>query len=762
MRYSDRFIEILKDRGIEGDEAIERYLYPDINNLSDITKYSGFKKAKERIERAIADGETIVIYGDYDSDGICSVAMLYDFLLKRGAKVGYFIPDRHKDGYGINLEAVENIAEKYFPDLIITVDCGIGAVEEIRVIMEEMGIDVIVTDHHEPGEVLPDTIVIDAKIDRNKGIFDEYSGGGIAFRLIEYMSDIGVAMEYIDIAAISTIGDIVPLVKDNRIIASLGLKAIKNTKRLGLKLLVDSLGKKNNDITSYDVSFKIVPRINSMGRLDDANRVVDLFISDDYFEMKTLVEELDSMNLERQEITENTVKDALDMLETYSVSNRSVIVLSSDKWDSGVIGIAASKLVNLFNRPVILLAKDDGGIYKGSCRSIEAVNLYEELSKCAELMEHFGGHKMACGLSIKKENIDKLRDTINSYVDMDLTLTKKDKSILINDKNEITAKFAKELELLEPFGQSNPDIKFVTAMGKSDFRRISSSEHIKYRVHGEFEIVGFNMLREMQRLNSGAHKSIEFKLKYSVFNNVDYAGATISDIIYAENSVDDDSFAVSEYIKTFLRDKESVFDVEEFDDSVLKSSKYGTCLIAFTKESFFDAKQQYGEYISSYDISSFDSVNPLNRLELGFDINNDYRFYDNIVFLTPIVHKGVIDYLKLNSSCRVFTKSKERDIIKKITLPDYECLGKIFVSIRNELNAKQYGGNRLYELYEAVMKTLDIDYVTFSIAFYTFFDLKIIVFKNGIMTVDRTAKTKLDNSVFYSELKEFVNDADAN
>lgn len=205
-----------------------------------------------------------------------------------------------------------------------------------------------------------------------------------------------------------------------------------------------------------------------------------------------------------------------------------------------------------------------------------------------------------------------------------------------------------------------------------------------------------------------------------------------------------------------------MFDVEEFDDSVLKSSKYGTCLIAFTKESFFDAKQQYGEYISSYDISSFDSVNPLNRLELGFDINNDYRFYDNIVFLTPIVHKGVIDYLKLNSSCRVFTKSKERDIIKKITLPDYECLGKIFVSIRNELNAKQYGGNRLYELYEAVMKTLDIDYVTFSIAFYTFFDLKIIVFKNGIMTVDRTAKTKLDNSVFYSELKEFVNDADAN
>ena len=188
------------------------------------------------------------------------------------------------------------------------------------------------TDHHEPGEVLPDTIVIDAKIDRNKGIFDEYSGGGIAFRLIEYMSDIGVAMEYIDIAAISTIGDIVPLVKDNRIIASLGLKAINNTKRLGLKLLVDSLGKKNNDITSYDVSFKIVPRINSMGRLDDANRVVDLFISDDYFEMKTLVEELDNMNLERQEITENTVKDALDMLETYSVSNRSVIVLSSDKW----------------------------------------------------------------------------------------------------------------------------------------------------------------------------------------------------------------------------------------------------------------------------------------------------------------------------------------------------------------------------------------------------------------------------------------------
>lgn len=760
MRYSDKFIEILKNRGVEGEAAIERYLYPNIDDLGDVNAYSGFREAKDRIERAISDGETIVIYGDYDSDGVCSVAMLYDFLSKRGANVSYFIPDRHKDGYGINLEAVEMIAENYFPDLIITVDCGITAVEEIRIIMEEMGIDVIVTDHHEPKDVIPDTIIVNAKIDREKGLFDEYSGGGIVFRLIEYISDIDTAMNYIDVAAISTIGDIVPLIGDNRIIASIGLKAISNTKRLGLKLLIDSFIKKNNAVTSYDVSFKIVPRINSMGRLDDASRAVDLFISDDYFEMKTLVEELDRMNLERQEMTERTVNEALDMLETYSVSDKSVITLYSDKWDSGIIGIAASKIVSLFNRPVILLAKDENGIYKGSCRSIDSVNLYEELCKCSELLEHFGGHRMACGLSIKGENIGKLKDKLNALIDINLTLSHKNNLVTINDCKEITSHFAKEMALLEPFGQSNPDVKFAINIGKCDFRQISSTDHIKYRLHSEFEMVGFNRLSEIRRLNLDINKSIEFKIKYSEFNNIDYASGTISNITYDTEGIKDDSLAVSEYIKTFLRDKESVFDVEEFDDSILKNSKYGTCLIAFTKESFNNAKIEYGEYISSYDLSTFDSVNPLNRLELGFDVNNNYLYYDNVVFLTPLRRHGVIDYMKLNPNCRVFTKSQESDIIKKIVLPDYGNLGKIFIAIRNELNVKQYYGNNLYELYEAMVKTLNIDYVTFSIAFYTFFDLKIIVFKNGIMTVDKSAKTKLDNSVFYNELKELVNNAD--
>ena len=407
--------EVLAIRGFEDAESAISFLHSDIKNLTPVFNYSGMKDAAARIKQAIDFGESIVIYGDYDCDGVCSTAILYMFLSSLGIEVNYYIPNRKKEGYGINREALEEIADTFYPDLIITVDCGITAKEDIEYAINDLGIDFIVTDHHEPPEDIPNCIVVNPKVKRLDNTFNELCGAGIALRLCEAIGGEKALMYYIDLCAIATIADIVPLVGDNRIIVSYGMEILNSRARLAVKLLLEVAGVKAEDkITSTDVAFKIVPRINAIGRLSDSKKAVSMLIDSDYFYVKSLAEQANSYNIERQQFTDDLVSDCLQMLENYDLVNNRIIILYSDKWEAGVLGIASAKITSMFNRPTILMTAD-GDLYKGSARSIAGVNIYECVSACKSFLHAFGGHAMACGVTCSKENIEAFCFAINEY-----------------------------------------------------------------------------------------------------------------------------------------------------------------------------------------------------------------------------------------------------------------------------------------------------------------------------------------------------------
>ncbi len=494
LNCTEVYAEILLSRGIDNKFDYNSFISPDLSALTDPFLYADMRAAVERINIAIENKETIVIYGDYDCDGICSVSILWMYLLEKGANVEYFIPNRHVDGYGISLSAVEKIAEEKFPDLIITVDCGITAVEEIKVIREEYGIDVIVTDHHECPEILPDCITVNPKRKENSTLFREYCGAGVVFTLIRAISGDKNAFKYLDIVAVATIGDVVSLTGDNRIITYWGLKLINSSRCVrGIKQMLASLNY-SEYIDETIIAFRIVPRINSFGRLGDAARAVVLFTSNDYFVLECLIKEFDSENSKRQEMCADIEKSAIEALEKEKVCESHIIISCNPVWDSGVIGIVAARLAEKYHKPAILFTEEDG-VFKGSARSVDGVDIHALLLRFSDLFLKFGGHSQAAGLSIAKKNFEKI-------------------------------------ELLAPFGCGNLIPLFKINCREMNFAPISrkASEHIK-AVRNGYSIVAYNSMDRIGYLNSKNNKQLFVSLSYNVFNGKKYVQANLSDVI---------------------------------------------------------------------------------------------------------------------------------------------------------------------------------------------------------------------------------------
>lgn len=385
LGLSDDFMRILAMRGLDTEDEILSFLRPSLDKMSSPFDIDGMREGADRIKRAILNKEKVLIFGDYDCDGIGAISILMLYLRDK-LDVKYFIPNRVTDGYGMNVDTLKSLISRRRPDLVITVDCGITASEEVEYLKGE-GIDVVVTDHHEPQDVLPDCIVIDPKVKR-EGFYD-FCGAGVALKLVEAMAGREEIKKYLDIAAISTIADVVPLKDDNRIIAYYGLKQIATSPRKGIKLLLGT-----ERLTSHDVMFKLAPRINAAGRLGSAMKTVDLFLEDDIFLLRNLCDDLESDNQKRQNICETVVNEAKSMLSNTDFNKIGAIVLAGENWEAGVLGIAAARLVEEFKFPAILFTRS-GDQYKGSARSIKEVNLFEELSKFSHLFTTFGGHSQA-------------------------------------------------------------------------------------------------------------------------------------------------------------------------------------------------------------------------------------------------------------------------------------------------------------------------------------------------------------------------------
>ena len=472
---------ILVNRRITDDE-IDVYLKPTRNNFHNPFLMPDMEIAVERIIRAIDSNEKIIIFGDYDVDGITSITVLKSFLEERGISVGQYIPNRLEEGYGLNKPAIDQIVKDNY-DLMITVDCGISGIEEIDY-ANSLGLETIVTDHHEVGDSLPKALaVVDAKRKDNQYPCRDLAGVGVVFKLIQALGiklglDEKEYLKFLDIVCVGTISDIVPLVDENRVIAKLGLMLVEQTRNMGLKSLLISSGYKNID--SNTISFGVAPRINACGRMGHADEALKLFLSKDIYEVNELTKRLNDYNKLRQDKEKAIYNDALKQIEEKKLEEKNAIIVGGENWHHGVIGIVSSKITELYFKPSILLCYEDD-LAKGSGRSIPGFDLHEALMKCQDTIDRFGGHAMAIGITIKRDMFDKFSEKFEK-----IAKEAKTEEIIpvINidakiNLNEISKETVRDLRQLEPFGEGNKAPIFVFKNLKIDsIRSLSEGKHI--------------------------------------------------------------------------------------------------------------------------------------------------------------------------------------------------------------------------------------------------------------------------------------------
>lgn len=537
---SEVLARILVNREITKEEGVKVFLEPTRNDFYDPLLLPDMKKAVDRIIKAIETKEKVVIFGDYDVDGITSVTVLKKFLKERGLETGYYIPNRLEEGYGLNQNAIEKIKEEKYT-LMITVDCGISSINEIEE-CNKLGIQTIITDHHEQAEKIPNAYaVVDAKRKDNQYPFRELAGVGVVFKLIQAISkELGLEdkeyLKYLDIVAIGTISDIVPLVDENRVIAKLGLRLVEITRNIGLKELINTLG--YSKIDSNTISFGVAPRINACGRMGHQEEALKLFLTDNIVEAKDITRNLNKYNTERQEKEKEILRQALEELENEDLENKSTIVLGGDNWYHGVIGIVASKITESFFKPTILIDFEDGE-GKGSGRSIPGFDLHEALNYLSEHLEKFGGHAMAVGLTIKKEEFENFKSKFEEIakiknVKQIQPIIKIDSQITRKDFNFETIK---EIKKLEPFGEKNERPKFLYKNLKiNSIRALSEGKHLKLTLKDDnfmIDAIGFNLGSLASEFLIGDKVDVVGTLEENNYNGMEKIQINIKDIMKA-------------------------------------------------------------------------------------------------------------------------------------------------------------------------------------------------------------------------------------
>lgn len=570
----DFITELLAMRGVSGEDEVVRFLNPSVDRLTDPFLLADMDKAVERILAACDNGEHITIFGDYDADGITSTAILYHFFSNYlCADVDYYIPNRLSEGYGLSANAID-IIESRGTSLIVTVDCGIACIEEVKYAIQK-DIDIVVTDHHKCGEVIPDCVAaVNPMRPDNRFPYKTLAGCGVAFKLVEAISVmIGLGeeiLEYLPVVAVGTIGDSMPLTGENRIIVSNGLKMIKESSWMGLSALLGSISKNRGadvEISASSVMFNIVPRLNAAGRMGDADCALKLLLCEDFDEALTIAEELGKKNTERQKVEQYIVEEALKPENLKTCDSDSIVISLGYEWHHGVIGIVAAKLSEKFSKPAIVLSCcmdecTDGIISaRGSARSVPGFDLYAALSENTDLLMRFGGHEMAAGLTIEVSKIDDFIKGVNRYAELNEIEQTAIQSYEIDSflsPDMITVENAEAVAMLEPFGQGNPCPVFCT----SGFTDVYASKvgdggkHLKLRFISEVNGVRFGA--DGISFNDGNYYSIAtgiencsclYNIEINEWQGRKTPSLKITDIIdshYPESEMYDNSYPVGE------------------------------------------------------------------------------------------------------------------------------------------------------------------------------------------------------------------------
>lgn len=550
---------MLDIRGITKEEDVINFLQEN-KDFSDPFLMKDMDKAVERITTAVENGEKICVYGDYDADGVTSTSLLYSYLRDSlGADVMFYIPTRTGEGYGMNKGAVDKI-HSLGVTLIITVDNGISAREEIDY-ANSLGIDTVITDHHMPSGAIPKAVaVVNAHQQDDKSPFKDFSGVGVAFKLVmaiegEYADVVSLLENFSDIATLGTIGDIVPLVGENRTLVKNGLRHIQNSDRIGINAMKQESGIAEKEINSSNVAFTLVPRINAGGRLGSSEKSVNLLLTEDEDEAVTIADKLGMDNRERQSI-EKEILASIDeeVRRTPNIVNDKILVFAGRGWHQGVVGIAASRIKDIYDKPTIIIGIDDDGVARGSGRSVEGFSLCDAVFACSEHLTHYGGHPMAVGISLEKEKINDFRKAINAYckdIKMPYNILHIDCKL---NPNQLDLSILDCLSYIEPCGASNPSPIFgLYNMTIIATKEIGNGKHMRItlsRGQGQVPVyaVYFNHNFQSCSYRNGDIVDVAVSLDRNIYNGQENLSVIIKDIKYSQSNNEE------------LIDSERIFD----------------------------------------------------------------------------------------------------------------------------------------------------------------------------------------------------------
>lgn len=766
--FNIEIIKLLVARGLDTEEKINTFINAGVTQLNNPFLLKNMDKVVEKIKYYIDSDKQILIMGDYDTDGISASAILYKYFESIHKKVNVFLPNRFVDGYGLTCESLDKVKSLYSPDLIITVDCGITCVEEIDY-CKKLGIDIIVTDHHDIPQTLPDTLIINPKLDGQLYPFKELCGAGVALKLVHALGGLEESLKYTTIASLATVADIVPLTDENRAIVKLGLAGQKEQLPKGLKKLCSRL-KMSLPLTSSDISFKLAPKINATGRMGDASISFNLYVEKEDVEIEKNIDLLLELNDKRVNETNVIFESACEMLKDTNVSRLGMIVLFNENWESGVLGIICSKLVEKYNKPVCLLSRVDDE-YKGSCRSIPAVNIFDALTSVQDLLIRFGGHNQAGGLSIEGKNLKEFRKRINEYVlnntkEEDL-VTKKYYDLDLTNAN-VDAKFVKDLDIFEPTGFKNekPTFRFQID-NNSAIRMTNFPQHLRLK-YKDLNFIAFNKGEYFYNLNVNCLKEIIVELFIEKYSKKEKISGFVRNINYSRLSTATKSEIVGANYLTQLKainnkSEYCNYRTLKFDEAIkrindiCKKSKFGTAILINDMDTYFASIKLLPD-IHNYELFDIKNACGENVIVFSPDIKTNLKDYDNIFMLDSFLCEGYVASISTKFN-KIYTV---QDRLNMSLFANLDTSRETFARIHNAIRVASIN-TAVPDLVSYFNQLRKLNLVDKSIKYneFIFFvmvmeELGIMKYSDGLLSINNGVKSNLNDSAIYNFVSQFV------
>ncbi len=762
-----RLVHLLYSRGIDTQEKLYKFLNPNLTNFYDPFLFEDMQSAVELIERHIAKNSKILIFGDYDVDGISASAILIKYFNSVGAKVSNFMPNRYEDGYGLTVATIDKIFAENKPDLIITVDCGITGVEEVEYI-KSLGVEILVTDHHERGEILPNCLIINPKVSETYP-FKALCGAGVAFKLVQALSGINKASEYLPICAIATIADIVELLDENRTIVSLGLKNIKNAP-VGILKLMHECGLNENNCKAGDIAFKLAPKINASGRMGSAETSLELYLEENPNNIKKLCNKIIDYNTQRQQLCDRVYNDVKQELKNSNIFRISAIVMSNPEWDSGILGIVSARIAEEYHRPTFLFSQV-GDELTGSCRSVNGVNVHTLLSNMAHLLTKFGGHPMAAGLTLKVDKYDEFVRLTNEYVAQNLNkvdfLPTKSYDFAL-DENEITLKLVEDIDRLEPCGHMNARPIFNFKLKNANVSSLPKHPQHLVLSYPNFTLLAFNSSDKYFVLSGNTSCNLLADLSIDTYRNTKKISGIVKSIDYEDvYRPQDNEILQAEYVRQIIYPIDGTYTFNNYNRDQLirllvdmEKNVYGTLLIANDYNTYINFKSIYdSNNIIKNRVININDETGLNTIILAPSNFDSFNTFSRIIFLDPILNMGYLSALQKTTKSTIYLPSNQDlkySMLENINLSRNE-FGRYFRLIQFAYENK-INGYYTYNLFKNILfklkEKVNYSYLQFFVCLQVFKELGIVETNNSDTEIIKITNVKnpLNASAFYNRL----------